>query len=59
MDDIQELFKETIAEFIESGLEAELDEERGYEPYDVKNKTTDNSRNGYSKKVAQNKHGQG
>lgn len=43
MDDIQELFKETIAEFMESGLEAELDEELGYEPYDVKNKTTDNS----------------
>lgn len=50
MDDIQELFKETIAEFMESGLEAELDEELGYEPYDVKNKTTDNSRNGHSKK---------
>lgn len=50
MDDIQELFKETIAEFMESGLEAELDEELGYEPYDVKNKTTNNSRNGHSKK---------
>lgn len=50
MDDIQKLFKETIAEFMESGLEAELDEELGYEPYDVKNKTTDNSRNGHSKK---------
>lgn len=51
MDDIQELFKETIAEFMESGLEAELDEELGYEPYDVKNKTTDNSRNGHSQKT--------
>lgn len=50
MDDIQELFKETIAEFMESGLEAELDEELGYEPYDVKNKITNNSRNGHSKK---------
>ena len=26
MDDIQDLFKETIAEFMESGLEAELDD---------------------------------
>ena len=26
MDDIQDLFKETIAEFMENGLEAELDE---------------------------------
>lgn len=30
MDDIQNLFKETIAEFMENGLEAELDEELGY-----------------------------
>ena len=30
MDDIQNLFKETIAEFMENGLEAELDEGRGY-----------------------------
>ena len=50
MDDIQELFKETIAEFMEGSLEAEFDEELGYEPYDVKNKTTDNSCNGHSKK---------
>lgn len=51
MDDIQELFKETIAEFVEVGLESELDNELGYEPYDVKNKATDNSRNGHSKKT--------
>ena len=29
MDDIQNLFKETIAEFMENGLEAELDDELG------------------------------
>lgn len=51
MDDIQELFKETIAEFVEVSLESELDNELGYEPYDVKNKATDNSRNGHSKKT--------
>ena len=51
MDDIQELFKETIAEFMEHSLESELDEELGYEPYDYKNKSTDNSRNGHSKKT--------
>ena len=27
MDDIQELFKDTIAEFMENGLEAELDDQ--------------------------------
>ena len=48
MADIQNLFKETIAEFMENGLDAELDEELGYSKYDYKNKDTDNSRNGDS-----------
>ena len=46
MGDIQDLFKETIAEFMENGLEAELDDELGYSKYDYKNKDTDNSWNG-------------
>jgi transposase-like protein len=50
MEDIQNLFKETIAEFMENGLETELDETLGYGRYDYKNKDTDNSRNGHSKK---------
>ena len=50
MDDIQNLFKETIAEFMENGLEAELDDELGYSKYDYKSKDTDNSRNGHSSK---------
>ena len=51
MDDIQSLFKETIAEFMENGLDAELDDELGYSRYDYKNKETDNSRNGHSSKT--------
>ena len=51
MDDIRELFKETTVEFMHGSLEVELDEELGYEPYDVKNKNTENSRNGHSKKM--------
>ena len=51
MKDIQDLFKETIAEFMENGLEAELDDELGYSKYDYKNKDTDNSRNGHSSKT--------
>ena len=51
MEDIQDLFKETIAEFMENGLEAELDDELGYSKYDYKNKDTDNSRNGHSSKT--------
>ena len=41
MDDIQSLFKETIAEFMENGLDAELDDELGYSWYDYKTKDTD------------------
>ena len=51
MEDIQNLFKETIAEFMENGLDAELDDELGYSKYDYKNKDTDNSRNGHSSKT--------
>ena len=51
MDDIQNLFKETIAEFMEDGLETELDEELGYSRYDYRNKNTENSRNGHSSKT--------
>lgn len=50
MEDIQSLFKETIAEFMENGLDAELDDELGYSRYDYRNKDTDNSRNGHSSK---------
>lgn len=51
MEDIQNLFKETIAEFMENGLDAEPDDELGYSKYDYKNKDTDNSRNGHSQKT--------
>lgn len=51
MDDIQNLFKETVATFMEAGLESELDDELRYDRYDYKNKRTENSRNGHSKKT--------
>ena len=51
MEDIQNLFKETIAEFMENGLDAELDDKLGYSRYDYKNKDTENSRNGHSRKT--------
>lgn len=57
MDDIQDLFKETIAEFMESGLDAELDDELGYSKYDYRNKGTDNSRNGHSSKTLRTSYG--
>lgn len=58
MDDIQNLFKEIIAEFMENDLEAELDEDLGCNKYDYKNKTTDNSRNGHSGKNLQTSFGE-
>ena len=51
MEDIQQLFRETVAEFMESGLDAEMDEHLGYDRYDVKGKETDDSRNGHSRKT--------
>ena len=57
MEDIQDLFKETIAEFMESGLEAELDDELGYGRYDYRNKDTDKSRNGHSSKTLRTSYG--
>lgn len=51
MDDIQNLFKETIAEFMENGLEVELGDELSYSKYDYKNEDIDNNRNGHSSKT--------
>ena len=51
MEDIRQLFRETIAEFIEDGLDAEMDEHPGYGRYDTKEKETDDSRNGHSSKT--------
>ena len=51
MEDIRRLFRETIAEFIEDGLDAEMDEHLGYGRYDTKEKETDDSRNGHSSKT--------
>ena len=54
MEDIQRLFKETIAEFLEGSLDAELEETLGYGRYDHAARTesgTTNSRNGHSRKT--------
>ena len=58
MDDLQNLFKEAIAVFMENGLEARLDEALGYSKYDFKNKDTDNSRNGHSSKQLRTRFGE-
>lgn len=48
--DLRSVFKEMVGEVLENGLEAKLDDELGYSKYDYRNKDTENSRNGYSRK---------
>ena len=49
--DVQEMLKDLLGDTLQGMLEAELDESLGYSKYDYKNKETENSRNGYSKKT--------
>jgi len=49
--DIQETMKEMMRYILEAGLAGELDDELGYTRYDYRNKETENSRNGRSKKT--------
>jgi transposase-like protein len=49
-EEVNEVFKDAFSEVFEQIFQAELEGELGYSKYDYKNKATDNSRNGYSKK---------
>ena len=53
MEDVHNFVKMLTAETIQTALDAELESELGYSKYDYKNKETDNSRNGYSRKTVQ------
>ena len=56
--DIQEVLKKLFGDALQEILESELDHELGYSKYDYKNKTTENSRNGYSKKSLKSDYGE-
>ena len=58
MVDVQNLFQETIAEFMENSLDAELDDELSYSKYDYRSKDTDNSQNGHSGKTLRTSFGE-
>jgi putative transposase len=58
MNDVHEFVKMLTAETIQAALDAELENDLGYSKYDYKNKQTDNSRNGYSKKIVQSSTGE-
>ena len=49
--DVQEMLKDLLGDTLQGMLEAEMDDKLGYSKYDYKNKETDDSRNGYSKKT--------
>ncbi len=54
----QDLIREMLSGTLETMLRSELDEELGYSKYDYKNKQTNNSRNGYSKKSLSTSNGE-
>lgn len=49
-EEVNEAFKDAFSEVFERIFQGELESKLGYSKYDYKNKETENSRNGYSKK---------
>ena len=55
--DVNALMREMMSVVLEEALDGELGEELGYSRYDYKNKDTQNSRNGHSKKTMHTSYG--
>jgi len=49
--------KEMFVDVLQEALEAEMDAHLGYDRYEISEKSTDNSRNGYSKKTVKSERG--
>lgn len=56
-NDVLAAMKEMFADVLQEALEAEMDTHLGYDRYDVSEKSTDNNRNGYSKKTVKSELG--
>lgn len=56
-EDVQAALKDLFAATLQEMLEAELETHLGYAKHDVKNKATDNSRNGHSRKTLTSEYG--
>ncbi len=56
-DDILELLKDMFKDVLQEALEVELEEKLGYDKYQISDKATTNSRNGYSKKTVKSELG--
>lgn len=56
-EDVQAALRDLFAATLQEMLEAELETHLGYAKHDVKNKATDNSRNGHSRKTLTSEYG--
>ena len=56
-DDILTAMKEMFKDVLQEALEAEMDTQLGYDKYEISEKQTQNSRNGYSKKTVKSELG--
>ena len=55
--DVNSIMHDMMSVLLEGALDEELKEELGYSRYDYRNKDTDNSRNGHSKKTMHTSYG--
>ncbi len=56
-NDVLTAIKEMFADVLQEVLEAEIDAHLGYDRYEISEKSTDNIRNGYSKKTVKSEPG--
>lgn len=56
-NDVLSAMKEMFGDILQEALEAEMDTYLGYDRYDISEKSTNNSRNGYSKKTVKSELG--
>ena len=56
-NDVNSIMRDMMSVLLEGVLDEELNEELGYSKYDYRNKETDNSRNGHSKKTMRTSYG--
>lgn len=56
-NNVNSMMREMMSVILEGALDGEIEDELGYSKYDYKNKDTNNSRNGYSKKTMHTSYG--
>ncbi len=56
-NDVLTAMKEMFADVLQEALEAEMDAHLGYDRYEISEKSTDNRRNGYSKRTVKSELG--